>query len=93
MQRFEESGQRNGATDSNNEELCNASVTEENELCVMAQVERKKEASETMATKGEPSIITRVEESEEGTSETKKEKIWVSWQPSSSEGGSDSERE
>ena len=43
-----------------------------------------------MATIREPYVVRRVQESEEGTSEAKKEKIRVSWQPSSSEYGSES---
>ena len=42
-----------------------------------------------MATIREPYDAKRVQESEEGTSEAKKEKIWVSWQPSSSEDSSE----
>ena len=68
-------------------------VSSESKPCVTAQVESGSEPSETTATKGEPSIITRVEESGKGISETKKGKILVSWQSSSSEDGSDPESE
>ena len=62
----------------------------ESEPGATIRVGEKSGSSEAMATIREPYVTRRVHESQEGTSEAKKEKIWVSWKPSSSEDGSES---